>query len=204
MNISSKIVEEAVRSFATLPGIGRKTALRLVLHLLNDKYDLAEEMSMGLSKLKEVRFCRHCHNISDDEVCEICNNPSRKQSTVCVVESIRDVIAIEETGYYSGLYHVLGGIISPLNGIGPEDLNIQSLVDRIETLKIDELIMAISPTIDGDTTIYYLAKLIPSNVKVSTIARGVAFGGELEYADEFTLGRSIASRVPYTTQNNQP
>jgi len=178
--------------------------LRLVLHLLNDKYDLAEEMSMGLSKLKEVRFCRHCHNISDDEVCEICNNPSRKQSTVCVVESIRDVIAIEETGYYSGLYHVLGGIISPLNGIGPEDLNIQSLVDRIETLKIDELIMAISPTIDGDTTIYYLAKLIPSNVKVSTIARGVAFGGELEYADEFTLGRSIASRVPYTTQNNQP
>jgi recombination protein RecR len=204
MNISSKIVEEAVKSFASLPGIGRKTALRLVLHLLNDKYDLAEEMSLGLSKLKEVRFCMHCHNISDDEICEICSNPSRKQNAICVVESIRDVIAIEETGYYSGLYHVLGGIISPLNGIGPEDLTIRSLVDRIETLKIDELIMAISPTIDGDTTIYYLAKLIPSNVKVSTIARGVAFGGELEYADEFTLGRSIASRVPYTTQNNLP
>lgn len=204
MNISSKIVEEAVKSFAALPGIGRKTALRLVLHLLNDKYDLAEEMSQGLSKLKEVRFCRHCHNISDVDICEICSNPARKQNTVCVVESIRDVIAIEETGYYSGLYHVLGGIISPLNGIGPEDLHIQSLIDRIESLKIDELIMAISPTIDGDTTIYYLAKLIPSNVKVSTIARGVAFGGELEYADEFTLGRSIASRVPYFTRNNQP
>jgi len=203
MNISSKIVEEAVKSFSSLPGVGRKTALRLVLHLLNDKFDLAEEMSLGLSKLKEVKFCIHCHNISDTTICEICSNPSRKQNTVCVVESIRDVIAIEETGYFTGLYHVLGGIISPLNGIGPEDLNIRSLVERMEILEIEELIMAISPTIDGDTTIYYLTKLIPSHVKVSTIARGVAFGGELEYADEFTLGRSIASRVPYTIHNNQ-
>ncbi len=203
MNISSKIVEEAVKSFSSLPGIGRKTALRLVLHLLNDKYDLAEEMSLGLSKLKEVKFCNQCHNISDGEVCEICCNNARNHQTVCVVESIRDVIAIEETGYYSGLYHVLGGIISPLNGIGPEELNIRSLVERIEKQGIEELIMAISPTIDGDTTIYYLTKLIPSHVKVSTIARGVAFGGELEYADEFTLGRSIASRIPYSVQNNQ-
>jgi len=203
MNISSKIVEDAVKSFSSLPGVGRKTALRLVLHLLNDKYDLADEMSLGLSKLKEVKFCKQCHNISDNDVCEICSSHARNHQTVCVVESIRDVIAIEETGYFSGLYHVLGGIISPLNGIGPENLNIRSLVERIEKQGIEELIMAISPTIDGDTTIYYLTRLIPPQVKVSTIARGVAFGGELEYADEFTLGRSIASRVPYTVQNNQ-
>ncbi|HAQ38705.1 MAG TPA: recombination mediator RecR [Saprospiraceae bacterium] len=203
MNISSKIVEDAVKSFSSLPGVGRKTALRLVLHLLNDKYDLADEMSLGLSKLKEVRFCKQCHNISDNDVCEICTSQARNRQTVCVVESIRDVIAIEETGYFSGLYHVLGGIISPLNGIGPENLNIRSLLERIERQGVEELIMAISPTIDGDTTIYYLTRMIPSHVKVSTIARGVAFGGELEYADEFTLGRSIASRVPYTVQNNQ-
>ncbi len=203
MNISSKIVEEAVKSFSSLPGIGRKTALRLVLHLLNDKYELAEEMSNGLGRLKDVRFCKNCHNISDHDICEICSSTARNKQLVCVVESIRDVIAIEETGYYSGLYHVLGGIISPLNGVGPEDLNIRSLIERIERSGIEELIMAISPTIDGDTTIYYLTKLIPAHVKVSTISRGVAFGGELEYADEFTLGRSIASRVPYSIQNNQ-
>lgn len=202
MNFSSKLVEEAVQKIAELPGIGRKSALRLVLFLLNDPYDLTEELAESILKLKEVRFCKNCHNLSDSDYCAICTAVKRDKQLICVVESVRDIMAIEETGQYTGLYHVLGGVISPLDGIGPSDLKIDSLIQRVKDQSVEELIMAISPTIDGETTIYYLSKVLPQNVKVTTIARGVSFGGELEYADELTLGRSIASRIPYDTNDN--
>jgi recombination protein RecR len=199
MNFSSSIVEEAVQKIAELPGIGRKSALRLVLFLLKDKYELTDELSNSILKLKEVRFCKACHNLADDDLCSICTGNKRDKEVICIVESVRDIMAIEETGHYNGLYHVLGGVISPLDGIGPDDLNIKSLHQRIAENKVSELIMAISPTIDGETTIYYLSKTLPPDLKISTIARGVSFGGELEYADELTLGRSISGRVPYNT-----
>jgi recombination protein RecR len=199
MNFSSRIVEDAVQKISELPGIGRKSALRLVLFLLKDQYEMTEELSDSILKLKEVRFCKACHNLSDDEFCSICTANKREKDVICVVESIRDIMAIEETGHYNGLYHVLGGVISPLDGIGPDDLNIRSLIKRLEEQEVKELIMAISPTIDGETTIYYLSKTLPSNLRISTIARGVSFGGELEYADELTLGRSISGRIPYNT-----
>lgn len=199
MNFSSKLIEEGVSAFASLPGIGKKTALRLVLHLLKQPKEVSEQFSAAVVKMRnEIKHCRICHNFSDHDVCSICADPRRDKSVVCTVESIRDVMAIEETGQYKGLYHVLGGIISPIEGIGPSDLTINDLIHRVETEQIKEIIMALSPTIEGDTTIFYITKkLSPFDVKVTTIARGVSFGGELEYADEVTLGRSIIARTPY-------
>ncbi|MFN0034095.1 MAG: recombination mediator RecR [Saprospiraceae bacterium] len=200
MTFSSKLIEKAVEAFASLPGIGRKTALRLVLHLLKQDKPTTEQFAAALTAMREgIRECRQCHNLSDAELCEICADPRRDRSLVCVVENIRDLMAIEDTSQYRGLYHVLGGIISPIEGIGPSDLNIESLAQRAQQGEIREAIMAISPTIEGETTIFYLSKkLQPLGVQVSAIARGVSFGGDLEYADELTLGRSIVTRTPYS------
>lgn len=199
MNFSSKLIEEAVNAFAGLPSIGKKTALRLVLHLIKQDPEVSEQFAHAIVKMRQnIKECETCHNISDDKLCVICADKKRDPSLVCVVEGIRDVMAIEETGQYRGLYHILGGIISPIEGIGPQDVNIGSLVKRVEKGEITELIMAISPTIEGDTTIFYISKQLQEfDVKISTIARGVAFGGELEYTDELTLGRSIVARVPF-------
>lgn len=199
MNFSSKLLEEAVDAFAGLPGIGKKTALRLVLHLLEQPTDVSEQFAADIVRMrKEIKKCTNCHNISDEPLCTICLDKRRSESVICVVESIRDVMAIEETSQFKGLYHVLGGVISPIEGIGPGELNIDSLVERASKPETKEVIMAISPTIEGDTTIFYISKkLRETSVNISTIARGVSFGGELEYADEVTLGRSIVARVPY-------
>lgn len=199
MNFSSKLLENAVNEFATLPGIGQKTALRLVLHLLNQPQADVEKFSHTLVQLKnEIRFCETCHNISDHKVCEICSALKRDKSLICIVEDTRDVMAIENTGQYHGVYHVLGGLISPMDGIGPADLNIEGLVERVNKGDVSEVILALSATMEGDTTIFYLyKKLKEKNIKISAIARGIAFGGELEYVDEITLGRSIATRIPY-------
>lgn len=203
MNFSSQLIKSAVEAFAMLPGIGKKTALRLVLHLVNQPAAVTEELASALLRMKhELRNCKVCHNVADSEVCEICRSISRDRSIVCVVESIRDVMAIEDTGQFRGVYHVLGGIIHPIEGVGPSELNIDSLVDRVEEGQIREVIMAISPTIEGDTTVFFISKkLAPYKLKLSTIARGVAFGGELEYTDDFTLGQSILSRIPYEYQD---
>lgn len=199
MNFSSKLLENAVNEFATLPGIGQKTALRLVLHLLNQPRADVEKFSHTLLQLKnEIRFCDTCHNISDHQICEICNGVKRDKTLVCIVEDTRDVMAIENTGQFHGVYHVLGGLISPMDGIGPSDMNIDSLVKRVDKGDIKEIILALSATMEGDTTIFYLyKKLKDSGIQISAIARGIAFGGELEYVDEITLGRSIATRIPY-------
>lgn len=199
MNFSSKLLENAVNEFSTLPGIGQKTALRLVLHLLNQPQAEVEKFSAALTILKrDIRFCQVCYNISDQELCQICSAVKRDKSLICVVEDTRDVMAIENTGQYQGVYHVLGGLISPMDGIGPSDLNIESLVQRAQIGGITEVILALSATMEGDTTIFYLyKKLKNSGISISTIARGIAFGGELEYVDEITLGRSIVTRIPY-------
>lgn len=199
MEYASKILEDAIKSMSSLPSIGRKSALRLILHLIDDETDKAEKISNALMALKsDLKKCKECYNFSDHELCSICETASRDKQVICVVETVRDLMAIEETGQYKGLYHVLGGVISPIDGIGPSDLNIDGLVERISKGVCKELIMAISPTIEGDTTIYYLnKKLSKYDVTISNIARGVSFGGELEYADELTLGRSILSRTPY-------
>ncbi|MBK8969489.1 MAG: recombination mediator RecR [Saprospiraceae bacterium] len=199
MNFSSKLIEKAVDAFATLPGIGRKTALRLVLHLLKQDKTVTEQFSTALVAMREgIRECTQCHNLADEDLCQICADTRRDRRLLCVVETIRDLMAIEDTGQYRGLYHLLGGIISPIEGIGPADLNIDSLVERVQAGDVQEVIMAISPTIEGETTVYYLAKkLQPTGVQLSSIARGVSFGGDLEYADEITLGRSIVARTPY-------
>jgi len=199
MNFSSKLLENAVNEFSSLPGIGQKTALRLVLHLLNQPQSEVEKFSNSLLILKrDIRYCVECHNISDQEICEICSSVKRDKSLICVVEDTRDVMAIENTGQYQGGYHVMGGLISPMDGIGPSDLNIESLVKRVHEGGIKEVILALSATMEGDTTIFYLyKKLKDTGISISTIARGIAFGGELEYVDEITLGRSIATRVPY-------
>lgn len=198
-NYPSKILEEAVNRFSKLPGIGKKGALRMVLHLLKEDINTVRDFSLSVTKLREqITYCKNCHNISDTELCNICNNPKRDKSIVCVVEDLRDVMAIENTSQYNGLYHVLGGIISPMEGIGPNNLNIASLVQKVKDGHIAEVVMALSTTMEGDTTIFYISKKInDSNVKISTLARGVAIGGDLEYADEVTLGRSIINRVPY-------
>ena len=200
MKFSSKLIQEAVDSFAQLPGIGKKSAIRLVLHMLKKDPSFTKNLTEKLQTMRnDVQECSICHNISDNEKCSICNDPSRQKRTVCVVETIRDVMAIEETQQYSGLYHVLGGVISPLEGIGPEKLHIESLVERVQNdSQVEEVIIAISPTIEGETTIYYIStKLADASVEISQLARGISFGGELEYADELTLGRSIIDRVPY-------
>lgn len=198
MIFSSSLLENAVNEFAKLPGIGKKTALRLVLHLLKKDVDEVKIFSDTILKMRrEIHFCVRCHNIADKPLCNICADRSRLQHLICVVENIRDVIAIESTQQYNGLYHVLGGIISPLDGIGPDQLEINSLLKRVEEEKTEELIFALSPNIQGDTTIYYIGKKLKgSPVKITTIARGIAFGGELEYADEMTLARSISNRMP--------
>jgi recombination protein RecR len=198
MIFSSSLLENAVNEFAKLPGIGKKTALRLVLHLLKkDVSDVKTFSDVILKMREEIHFCSRCRNIADKELCNICADRSRKQEFICVVETIRDVIAIESTQQYNGLYHVLGGIISPLDGIGPDQLEIDSLIRRVNDEKTEELIFALSPNIQGDTTIYYISKKLKDiPVKITTIARGIAFGGELEYADEMTLARSISNRMP--------
>lgn len=199
MNFSSKLLEDAVAEFSKLPGVGQKTALRLVLHLLKQDKTEVNKFSNAISKLRnEIQFCQTCHNISDQLVCEICSGAKRDRSLVCVVEDTRDVMAIENTNQYNGLYHVLGGLISPMDGIGPSDLEVDTLIERLKDNEIKEVIFALSATMEGDTTIFYLNKRLKSyNITISTIARGIAFGGELEYVDELTLGRSIATRVPY-------
>ena len=199
MNFSSKLLENAVAEFSKLPGIGQKTALRLVLHLLNQDKPDVERFSTAMTKLRnEIQHCRVCHNISDYTVCEICSSHKRDRATVCVVEDTRDVMAIENTNQYNGVYHVLGGLISPMDGVGPSDLEVDSLVERIKENEAKEVIFALSATMEGDTTIFYLHKRLKDlNITLSTIARGIAFGGELEYVDEITLGRSITTRVPY-------
>jgi recombination protein RecR len=197
---SSSLLENAVNEFAKLPGIGRKTALRLVLHLLKQsEHDVDVFGNAFIQLRKEIRYCSVCHNISDTEVCHICSNPSRDHETVCVVENIKDVMSIENTQQFRGLYHVLGGIISPMDGIGPSDLEIESLVQRVQDDEVKEVILALSTTMEGDTTNFYIfRKLAPLNIKITTIARGIAIGDELEYADEVTLGRSILNRVEFT------
>lgn len=187
-----------MNEFAKLPGIGRKTALRLVLHLLRQDPSAAQGFGETVLKMRqEIRFCQRCHNVSDSDICSICANSMRRQDMICVVETIRDVIAIESTQQFSGTYHVLGGIISPLDGVGPEQLFIDSLVDRVKKEGVEEIIFALNPNIQGDTTIYYIQKKLASlTVKVTTISRGISFGGELEYADEMTLARSISNRLP--------
>lgn len=198
MQLPSALLEQAVNEFSKLPGIGKKTALRLVLHLLKQEPEKVDAFGAALLRMRtETHICQRCHNISDTLLCSICSNPMRKKELICVVESIRDVIAIESTQQYNGTYHVLGGIISPLDGVGPDQLYIESLVKRVKEDGIQELIFALNPTIQGDTTIYYIQKKIqPSSIKVTTIARGIAFGGELEYADEMTLARSLQHRMP--------
>ena len=199
MEFSSKLLENAVYEMSQLPGIGKRTALRLVLHLLKQSERQTEQLSNALTVLrKTVRFCSNCHNISDTELCEICANQKRDGSLVCVVEDIRDVMAIENTGQYRGKYHVLGGKISPMEGIGPQDLTISSLVTKVKEGEINELIFALSSTMEGDTTNFYIFKQLEGlEIRTSTIARGIAVGDELEYADEVTLGRSILNRVPF-------
>jgi len=198
-NFSSKLVENVVNEFSKLPGIGRKTALRLALHLLKEEKSEVELLANGLLKMKdEVIFCKVCHNISDTDICNICANPRRDPSLICVVEDIRDVMAIENTSQFNGLYHVLGGIISPMDGVGPNDIKIKELVERIKSGNIYEVILALSATIEGDTTNFYIFRQLKDfDVSVSAIARGVAVGDELEYADEVTLGRSIINRLPF-------
>lgn len=199
MNFSSKLLEDAVAEFAKLPGVGQKTALRLVLHLLNRDKEEVQKFSNAVSKLRnEIQFCQTCHNISDLKVCEICSSHKRDHTLICVVEDTRDVMAIENTNQYNGVYHVLGGLISPMDGIGPGDLQVDTLIERLKDNGVKEIIFALSATMEGDTTIFYLHKRLKQfNINISTIARGIAFGGELEYVDEITLGRSIVTRIPY-------
>lgn len=201
MGYSSKLVEQAVEALSMLPGVGKKTALRLALFLVEQDEDQVKSFSEAVWKMRsEILHCTTCHNLSDTVQCTVCLDERRNRQLICVVESFKDVMAIEETGQFNGVYHVLGGVISPIEGVGPEQLNIDTLMHRVKDQSEEppELIMAISPTIEGETTIFYLSKQLKDlSVKISTIARGVSFGGELEYADELTLGRSIIARIPY-------
>lgn len=199
-SLSSKLLENAVEQFATLPGIGRKTALRFVLHLLRQNPEDVKRFTDSITALKtEIQECKHCHNIADSDTCEICSDSRRDTSTICVVENVKDILSIEATGQYKGLYHVLGGIISPMEGIGPSDLHINSLIERVYSTTIREVIFALRATIEGDTTGYYIYKKLPrqSEITVSTLAKGIAIGNDLEYTDELTLGRSIVNRVKF-------
>jgi len=200
----SALLENAVNEFAKLPGVGRKTALRLVLHILRQDEKSVENFSSSILTLKkEVKYCKSCYNISDEDICPICSNPSRDNSLICVVENIKEVMAIENTSQFKGLYHVLGGIISPIDGIGPGDLQIDSLVKRVSEGGISKIILALSTTIEGDTTNFYIyKKLAPYNIKISMIARGISIGDEIEYADEITLGRSIINRTLFNESFN--
>ena len=199
MEFSSKLLQNAVDEVAQLPGIGRRTALRLVLHLMRQPASQTIQLSKALKDMRElINFCNSCHNISDASICEICANTNRNKNTICVVEDIRDVMAIESTASFNGIYHVLGGKISPMDGMGPGDINIQSLVEKVQSGSIKEIIFALSSTMEGDTTNFYIYKQIKdASITMSTIARGISVGDELEYADEVTLGRSITNRVPF-------
>lgn len=201
MNYTSEYIEKAVLEISKLPGIGKKTALRLVLHIIQGNLQEAKELALSITDLKEhLSFCAVCANVSDQEICNICSNSARNHQLVCVVESIREVMAIENTHQYNGCYHVLGGVISPIHGVGPEKLTIDLLLKQVNKKQVSEIIMALNPTMDGDTTIFYISKKLQEinpNIKITTIARGVAFGGELEYVDEVTLARSIATRLPF-------
>ncbi len=199
MEFSSKLLEKAVNEMSQLPGIGKRTALRLVLHLLRQPQDQTSQLASALQAMRhEIKFCKSCHNISDTDLCDICANPRRTEDIICVVEDIRDVMAIENTSSFRGLYHVLNGKISPMDGIGPNDLNIQTLVEKVKSGKVKELIFALSSTMEGDTTNFYIYKQIQDvEVTISTIARGISVGNELEYTDEVTLGRSILNRIPF-------
>jgi recombination protein RecR len=199
MNFSSKLLEKAVEEFSKLPGIGKKTALRLVLNLLKLEKEDVRRFSNALVDLREgIQYCTKCHNISDLEICQLCANPNRDDSVLCIVEDIRDVMAVENTQQFKGLYHVLGGVISPMEGVGPQHLSIDSLLKKVDNGEVNEIIFALSSTMEGDTTNFYIFKKLKNyDIKVSTIARGIAFGDELEYADEITLGRSIVNRLPY-------
>lgn len=199
MEFGSKIIEQAVDAFSQLPGVGKKTALRYVLHVIKNDTQNADNLSKLVLQLKtELNFCRNCHNISEQEICGICSNLSRDQSILCIVQDYRDILAIENTGLYKGLYHVLGGLISPMEGITPGNLNIETLIARLEQKTISEVILALNATMEGETTAFYLfRKIAPYNIKLSAIARGIAVGDELEYADEITLGRSITNRIPF-------
>lgn len=199
MEFSSKLLERAVNEMSQLPGIGKRTALRLVLHLLGQPENQTNQLSDALKTMRsEINFCKSCHNISDNAVCEICSNPHRTEEIICVVEDIRDVMAIENTSSFRGLYHVLGGKISPMDGIGPSDLNIETLVEKVKSGQVKELIFALGSTMEGDTTNFYIYRQIQDyNVVTSTIARGISVGNELEYTDEVTLGRSIINRIPF-------
>lgn len=198
----SALLEKAVSEFSRLPGVGTKTAMRLVLHLLRQDTEVVDHFGQAIIRLKhEVKYCKTCHNISDEEVCGICSNPARDASTICVVEDIQDVMAVENTHQYNGLYHVLGGVISPMDGVGPSDLQIDALIQRVHVGHINEVILALSPTMEGDTTSFYIfRKLADAGVKISIIARGVAQNDELQYTDEVTLGRSIVNRTVFTGQ----
>lgn len=199
MDFSSKLLENAVNEMSQLPGIGKRTALRLVLHLLKQPVEQTSFLTRALLQMREeIKFCKSCHNISDLDVCEICANPNRNHQIVCVVEDVRDVMAIENTGQFRGIYHVLGGKISPIDGVGPSQLNISSLVEKVKSGAVQEIIFALSSTMEGDTTNFYIYKQVKDfGIKTSTIARGISVGDELEYADEVTLGRSIINRIPF-------
>ena len=199
MEYSSKLLENAVNEISQLPGIGKRTALRLALHLLKQPKENTIDLTQALIDFREdINFCSSCHNLSDVPLCEICSNPARDDSLLCVVEDIRDVIAIENTAQFKGFYHILGGIISPIDGVGPKDLNIESLENKVKQGKVKEIIFAMSATMEADTTNFYIYKILaPYNVKTSAIARGIPVGDELEYTDEITLGRSILKRIPY-------
>lgn len=201
MNFTSDYIEAAVNEFSKLPGIGKKTALRLVLHLIYEEESSIHQFTEAISDLKsKLQKCSICETICDEKICSICANPTRNHQLVCIVESIKEVMAIENTNQYQGAYHVLGGVISPINGIGPEQLSLSQLFQRVKEKKVTEVIMALNPTIDGDTTIFYISKKLKevnSDIKITTIARGIAFGGELEYVDEITLARSLATRLPF-------
>jgi len=206
VNFPSKLIEDAVNEISRLPGIGKKTALRLTLHLLKQPESFSQSLSLAITKLRsDIRYCTKCHNISDQEICSICTSHRRDNSIICIVEDIPDVLAIENTAQYNGLYHVLGGVISPIQGIGPEELKIDSLLNRIDTTapdtKVIEVILALSATMEGDTTSFYITrKLKERGIKVSTISRGIPIGGELEFTDEVTLGRSILTRINYNLE----
>jgi len=206
MEFSSKLLENAVYEMSMLPGVGKRTALRLVLHLLKQPNQQTQRLTDALMALRTtIKFCNSCHNISDTVLCEICANPKRNNQLICVVEDIRDVMAIENTGQFNGLYHVLGGKISPMEGVGPQDLTITSLVDKVKSGKVDELIFALSSTMEGDTTNFYIYKQLEGcTIEIATIARGIAVGDELEYADEVTLGRSIVNRIPFESSLKTP
>lgn len=199
MEFSSKIIEQAVEAFSQLPGVGKKTALRYVLHVIKQDKQQSDQLSKLVAQLKtDLKFCVKCHTISELDICEICSNPSRDETTVCVVQDYRDILAIENTGLYRGHYHVLGGLISPIEGITPSGLNIESLITKLNANSVKEIILALNATMEGETTSFYIfRKIAPYNIKLSAIARGIAVGDELEYADEVTLGRSIVNRIPF-------